>query len=124
MNPTFDSAVTFVMTGLWQATWQASALALVVLIIQKLLGSRLGGRGRFALWAVVLIRLLLPVMPESRFSIYNLMHANRVETAMPVQAVVEKALEQPQATVPIIVIGPRSAKPQAAEVEHVRAITP
>ena len=49
-------------------------LAIIVLVLQRMLGKRLSGRGRFALWAIVLVRLLLPVMPQSRFSVYNLTH--------------------------------------------------
>ena len=37
MNNHFESALSFVLTGLWRATWQASALAIVVLVVQKIL---------------------------------------------------------------------------------------
>src|SRR4051794_21318727 len=114
MNAILNPLMSFVLTGLWQATWQASALALVVLIIQKTLGKRLGGRGRFALWAIVLVRLLLPAMPQSRFSVFNLVREKKTTAVVP--QVVVTPIEQPQLTVPIIVIGPsRIATPQAAE---------
>ena len=71
MNASFESALSFVLTGLWRATWQATLLAGAVLIIQRLLRNRLGGRGRFALWTVVVVRLLLPVLPQSRWSVFN-----------------------------------------------------
>ena len=106
MNASLESALSFVLNGLWRASWQASLLAVVVLIVQKLLGKRLGGRGRFALWAIVLIRLLVPMLPESRFSVFNLMHRAPKPVAAPV------AIE-PEHEIPIIVIGPHSAKPQA-----------
>jgi beta-lactamase regulating signal transducer with metallopeptidase domain len=64
--------ITTVMQGLWRATWQASLLVGVVMLVQVLLGKRLGGRGRHALWSVVLLRLLLPVLPPSPTSIHNL----------------------------------------------------
>ena len=108
MNATIESALSFVLTGLWRATWQATLLALVVLLIQRVLGKRLGGHGGFALWAVVVVRLLLPVLPESRWSVFNLARSRGSETSSTV--VVENASDQ----IPIIVIGPRSAKPQAA----------
>src|SRR6476619_5708313 len=108
MNAAIESALSFVLTGLWRATWQATLLAVLVMILQRVLGKRLGGRGRFALWAVVVVRLLLPVLPESRWSVFNLARLRAPETS---NAVVESASDQ----IPIIVIGPRSAKPQAAE---------
>jgi beta-lactamase regulating signal transducer with metallopeptidase domain len=61
-----------VLPGLWRASWHASVLALVVLGVQKLLQGRIGGRGRYALWAIVLIRLMLPALPASRWSVFNL----------------------------------------------------
>lgn len=107
MNASLESALSFVLNGLWRASWQASILAIVVLILQKILGKRLGGRGRFALWAIVLMRLLIPVLPESRFSVFNLMHRSKQPVAAPVAV-------EPEHEIPIIVIGPHSAKPQAA----------
>src|SRR5438477_12161804 len=106
MNASLESALSYVLDGLWRASWQASLLAVVVLIVQKLLGRRFGGRGRFALWAIVLVRLLVPVLPESRFSLFNLMHP----APKPAAAIV--AVE-PEHEIPILVIGPHSAKPQA-----------
>src|SRR6478609_1762910 len=99
MNASFESALSFVLNGLWRASWQASVLAIVVLVIQKMLGRRLGGRGRFALWAVVLVRLLLPVMPESRFSVFNLAKTRATEVPKPV---VEASIVAPvQKDIPI-----------------------
>src|SRR5262249_40931836 len=93
--------------------WQASLLALVVLIVQKLLGKRLGGRGRYALWSIVLVRLLLPVLPESRFSIFNLMHMRSASAA---SQNAEQAHASPQATIPIIVVRADGvAKPAGAD---------
>lgn len=71
MNHPIESALAFVLDGLWRATWQASVLAMVVLLVQRTLHRRLDGRARFALWSIVLLRLLLPVLPESRWSIFN-----------------------------------------------------
>ena len=106
-----DSILSFILTGLWQATWQASALAVVVLSIQWMLGKRLGGRGRFALWAVVVVRLLLPALPESRFSVFNL-----AKTRMQPSTVIP-ATHQPQ--IPVIMINPiRASTPQVASVSN------
>ncbi|HVR37440.1 MAG TPA: M56 family metallopeptidase, partial [Methylomirabilota bacterium] len=57
----------------WRLSWQAAALALVVLVIQRLFRGRLAPAWRHALWFLVLTRLLLLVSWESGFSVYNLM---------------------------------------------------
>ncbi len=56
---------------LLQTTFQASILVGIVLLIQSLFGKRLQPRWRFALWWLVLIRLLLPATPESSLSLFN-----------------------------------------------------
>lgn len=50
---------------------QASVLVVVVLALQWILGRRLTAGWRHALWWVVIVRLLLPVAPESDWSLYN-----------------------------------------------------
>ncbi|HYO09791.1 MAG TPA: M56 family metallopeptidase, partial [Tepidisphaeraceae bacterium] len=57
---------------LWRASWQAAVLAILVLCVQRLLGPRLPARWRYNLWALVLLRLLLPVTPQAPFSLFNL----------------------------------------------------
>jgi beta-lactamase regulating signal transducer with metallopeptidase domain len=54
------------------ASIAASVLALIVLVIQFALRSRLSPAWRFALWLPVLLRLLLPYVPESPVSLFNL----------------------------------------------------
>ncbi len=44
----------------WTASWQASVLALLVLLLQRMLGTRLNPRWGYALWLLVLARLVLP----------------------------------------------------------------
>jgi beta-lactamase regulating signal transducer with metallopeptidase domain/ankyrin repeat protein len=53
------------------ASWQASVLALFVLLIQRVLGSRLNPRWRYALWLLVVLRLILPAVPESALSLFQ-----------------------------------------------------
>jgi beta-lactamase regulating signal transducer with metallopeptidase domain len=97
------------LTVLWRASWQASLLAIVVLIVQRILGNRIGGRGRYALWAVVLLRLLLPALPQSRFSVFNLARMSRATTIVqPSESANPQAAE-----IPIFVIGSTHAKSQA-----------
>src|SRR4051812_7978980 len=54
-----------------EATLSASVLAAVVFLLQLALRKRLSAGWRFALSIPVLIRLLIPVLPESSFSIFN-----------------------------------------------------
>ena len=56
-----------------RTTWQASALICLVLLIQWALRHRLNVRVRYLFWLVVLIRLAMPWMPQSRLSMYNLL---------------------------------------------------
>jgi bla regulator protein BlaR1 len=55
-----------------QSSGQASVLILCVLAIQTVLSSKIPALWRYALWAPVVLRLLLPMAPESRFSLFNL----------------------------------------------------
>ncbi|WP_240418789.1 M56 family metallopeptidase [Paenibacillus periandrae] len=54
------------------ATFAASIVALLVISIQKLFHRYMNARIRHALWLIVLIRLLLPVFPNSDVSIFNM----------------------------------------------------
>ena len=56
-----------------ETSWQAAVLAAVVLLLGMLLRGRLSARWRCALWLVVLVRLLMPVVPESPMSLFNLL---------------------------------------------------
>jgi beta-lactamase regulating signal transducer with metallopeptidase domain/Tol biopolymer transport system component len=56
---------------LWRASWQASVLALLVLAAQWIFGRRLAPKWRYALWSLVVLRLLLPVTPSSAWSVFN-----------------------------------------------------
>jgi bla regulator protein BlaR1 len=59
-------------TWLLTASWQASVLAILILTAQRLLGGRLNPRWRHALWLLVVVRLLLPALPESALSVFQL----------------------------------------------------
>jgi beta-lactamase regulating signal transducer with metallopeptidase domain len=54
-----------------EASWQASLLALVVLLIVEVFWRRAPGRWRYALWCLVLARLLAPTLPASPMSAYG-----------------------------------------------------
>ena len=63
----------------WRITWQASFLIGLILLIHWLLRDRLSARWRFTFWWLILIRLMLPVMPESAWSIFNIARKNASE---------------------------------------------
>ena len=56
----------------WRTSLYASVLIALVLVIHLTGGKRLAPRWRYALGILVLIRLLMPAVPESAFSIFNL----------------------------------------------------
>jgi len=55
-----------------QTSWQAAVLAGLVLLAQWLLRKRLSPSWRYGLWLLLVVRLLMPVPPQSAFSIFNL----------------------------------------------------
>ncbi|NJK92971.1 MAG: hypothetical protein HC904_14820 [Blastochloris sp.] len=55
-----------------ETSWQASLLALAVLGIQFLFRGRLNPRWSHALWLLVLLRLVLPEIPTSHLSIFQI----------------------------------------------------
>jgi beta-lactamase regulating signal transducer with metallopeptidase domain len=69
---------------LWEASWQGTLLATVVLVIQWILRKQLSAHWRSALWLLVLARLLLPSLPAARFSAYNWLPRNRPPALSPV----------------------------------------
>ncbi|MGB0581241.1 MAG: M56 family metallopeptidase, partial [Limisphaerales bacterium] len=56
---------------LWETTWQASLLVLLVLAVQRTFRRWLTAEWRDAIWLLVVIRLCVPVLPESSFSVFN-----------------------------------------------------
>lgn len=57
---------------------QAGVLVLLVVLVQWLFRRQLTSRWRFALWWIVLVRMLLPVGPESTLSVFNYFHPSAV----------------------------------------------
>ncbi len=90
------SAVEILGTGLaclWRATWQASVLVLLVLLVQRLLRARLTPSWRHGLWWLVLLRLLLPVVPATPLSVFNLASAEVLrEGTAPLESVWRREL--------------------------------
>lgn len=60
------------LRALLTISWQASVLVLIVLAVHAVFGRWLSPRWRYALWSVVVLRLVLPVTPGSAVSVFNL----------------------------------------------------
>ena len=73
MNALLES-LTEITTWAGRTSVQACVLIVVILALQKVLGDRLTPRWRSALWLLLLVRLAMPWLPESRVSAYNLLH--------------------------------------------------
>ena len=63
-----DSAFDLIL----HASWQAGLLAAIVFLVCGALRNRLPARWKAALWLVVLARFVLPVVPPSPTSLFNL----------------------------------------------------
>jgi beta-lactamase regulating signal transducer with metallopeptidase domain len=89
-------------------SWQASILVLLVLAAQYLFRKQLPQRWRYVLWLLVLVRLLLPVLPASPFSIYRIMPPSLNWTAVrdfpkdSQDAVSSSATTGPSASAPLV----------------------
>jgi beta-lactamase regulating signal transducer with metallopeptidase domain len=57
---------------LLRTTLQASMLICLILLFQVVLRSRLGARWHYFLWLLLLIRMAMPWVPQSRVSMFNL----------------------------------------------------
>jgi beta-lactamase regulating signal transducer with metallopeptidase domain/5-hydroxyisourate hydrolase-like protein (transthyretin family) len=58
--------------AIWRASWQAAALAVLVVLLLRCCGERLAPRWRFLMWGIVLTRLLCVATPASPWSVFNL----------------------------------------------------
>ena len=88
---------TFVRVFDWvlQASWQASFLVLLILLVQWVFRARMSAAWRFGLWWLLVVRLVLPVSPPSPFSLFNVT-GNRAEVS------VERIIRLPGSSVPQI----------------------
>ncbi len=67
----FLSSFSGLTSGLLKVSAQASLLIVLVLLVQWLGAKKLPPRVRYALWLLVVARLLLPVSLQSGFSVFN-----------------------------------------------------
>lgn len=56
---------------LLETSWQASVLALLVIVVQRAFRSRLNPRWNYLLWLLVVLRLIMPAIPESVLSLFQ-----------------------------------------------------
>lgn len=92
----------------------SSALILALLLLRRVFRQKISRRVQYALWGLVLIRLLLPVsLPALDFSVLTM--------AEPVRETISTRLEVPAFTAPVVPIPntqnqpPQAAYPEAAE---------
>ena len=55
-----------------QATAKGSVTILLIALAQRLIGRHISARWRYALWLVIVLRLVVPVAPSSAWSVFNL----------------------------------------------------
>ena len=65
-----------------QTTWQATVLVGLILLAQWLLRRRLAPAWRYGLWLLLVGRLLMPVVPPSGLSIFNLARTDLANSRM------------------------------------------
>ena len=70
--------------AIWRASWQAVALALVVMLLLRGFGDRMSPRWRFLLWSVVLTRFLFVATPGSPWSAFNIVHWTPAANTWPI----------------------------------------
>lgn len=92
-----------------------SVTALIVLVVKEILGYRISPKWHFALWTILAIRLLIPVLPESDMSVFNnLPQVKNVEVEELAIEINEPAHSIKHATKPIItgeiIIGQKGKK--------------
>jgi bla regulator protein BlaR1 len=66
-----DTNLTLLSQWLLRATLQGSLLVCLILAIKLALRERLPARWHYCLWLILLVRLALPWVPQSRLSVYN-----------------------------------------------------
>jgi beta-lactamase regulating signal transducer with metallopeptidase domain len=83
MNTPTPLEVPTLLRLLFDSSWQAGLLVLVVVGVQRLLRGRLTPAWHHALWWIVLGRLLIPVPPASSWSLFNLLPTPRSHHTLP-----------------------------------------
>src|SRR4051812_5492074 len=79
MSATVASLVTLLtpycdslLAWLWRCSWQAAVVAGGGLVVRRVCGRWLTPGWRYALWSLVLIRLVMPTGPANPWSVFNI----------------------------------------------------
>jgi beta-lactamase regulating signal transducer with metallopeptidase domain len=99
-------SLTLLFDWLLEASARASLLAVVVLIVQVLLGHRAHARWRYALWLPVLLALIMPGFTESQWSVGSIIRTSTAPLAAPVVTLQEPTLT---AAAPVVAAPEKSA---------------
>ena len=67
---------------LFRSSWQTAVVVCLVLAIQAIFGKRISPAWRYALWFLVVVRLLLPFAVESRLSLFNVGQTPAVQNVL------------------------------------------
>ena len=108
---------------LWRTSWQSAVLALLVLVTQGLFRQHLTPAWRYRLWLLVVLRLVLPISPESSTSVFNLA---RLRPALPMTPLVRPTAAAPSPVdLSAPVIAPRKgASPTAIAIPIASTVLP
>jgi bla regulator protein BlaR1 len=88
-----------------EATLQACIIVAVIRVVQLALGKRLAPRWHYALWLLLLARMVMPWAPESSVSIFNLIEmfrAPQVESMSLLVTEVPVLLGMPEPARPVV----------------------
>jgi beta-lactamase regulating signal transducer with metallopeptidase domain len=91
-----------IFAWLIEASWQASVLVALVLLLHLILRGRLNPRWHHALWLLVIARLLLPFLPESAFSVFQFAPSPPPVVTETVTEPIFNALPVPMAGTPLL----------------------
>ena len=98
-------------------SFQAGVLVLLVLAVQWIFRRQLTNRWRFALWWIVLARLLLPFSPQSAMSLFNFVRpAMQIEAPRSETLANSHPVSTPSTSIPMAGINPVQAKTPPAPV--------
>ncbi len=81
---------------LLQVSWQAAILVFIILLLQKAFRKFLPASWSFALWLVLLVRMLLPVAPSSPLSLFNYLDIEKLNWRTDADQLAENSDPKPQ----------------------------
>src|SRR3954470_15837339 len=83
-----------------RTTVEASLIAALVLVAQHLLRGRVSARWRYNLWLLVLLRLLLPAVPGTQYSPFNLVQLPQAQRPTVAPPATKQPRVDPAAPIP------------------------